>query len=271
MIVDPSSNEVGTALAAVRGITDAVAIDQAAGNFVAEGLGGDLDEAREVVSDAAASIEPVRAEEVGVGGRRDTVSAFAYPAPANMVLFVFINTLAISTALASDRKAGIIRRIASTPHHTGTVLLGMGAARFAFSLVQSLIVVVLGLVVFDVDWGNPSVAVALIVVWAWLSTAVGVLVGSLVADSEQAQAIGIPIGVAMGMLGGCMWPLDIVPEALRVIGHVTPHAWVMDAWDDQVFGDASFTNAGVELLVLVGFAVVLSALAARALRAAVVR
>lgn len=27
-----------------------------------------------------------------------------------------------------------------------------------------------------------------------------------------------------------MWPLEIVPPVVRAIGHVTPHAWAVDAW-----------------------------------------
>jgi ABC-2 type transport system permease protein len=273
LLVDPSSNEVGSALATVRGVTDAVAVERAATQFVAGQLDGDVGEAEEAVADAAADLAPVQALELDESTRRErSPSAFAYPAPANMVLFVFINTFAVSTTLANDRKNGILQRILSTPHRSGTVLLGIGAARAAFALAQSLLILVIGSLVFGVSWGDPLAVAALVVTWAILSTSVGVLLGSIVGSAEQAQAVGIPVAVAMGMLGGCMWPLGIVPDALRVVGHLTPHAWAMDAWAEQVFSsDPSFTDAGRSLLVLAGFIVVIGALAARSLRRVVVR
>jgi ABC-2 type transport system permease protein len=274
LIVDPTSDEVGSALAVVRGVVDGVAVEEAAVGFVAERAGGDGDEAEAAVAVAAAagSIEPVGAVDIDDEDQRGPAGAFAYPAPANLVLFVFINTFVVSSVLATDRKAGIVRRLLATPHRTGTVLGGIGAARFAFALLQSTIILVVGRLVFDVHWGDPIGALSLVVLFAMLATSVGLLVGSLVSSSEQAQAIGIPIGVAMGMLGGCMWPLDIVPDAMRIAGHIVPHAWAMDAWEDLAWGeDVTVVDILPELGVLAGFTVVLGVLAARALRATTIR
>ncbi|HEU5470800.1 MAG TPA: hypothetical protein VFV67_09105 [Actinophytocola sp.] len=52
-----------------------------------------------------------------------------------------------------------------------------------------------------------SAAAALITVWALVGTGTGILAGTLSRTPEQAGAIGI----AAGMLGGAMWPLEIVP------------------------------------------------------------
>lgn len=65
-----------------------------------------------------------------------------------------------------------------------------------------------------------------------------------------------------------MWPLDIVPEAMRVAGHLTPHAWAMDAWIELVYDDAGLVDIALELGVLAGLAAVLGVLAARRLRTA---
>jgi ABC-2 type transport system permease protein len=53
--------------------------------------------------------------------------------------------------------------------------------------------------------------------------------GTVFRTSEQATAIGPAVGTAFGMLGGCMWPLEIVPQPVRLVGHATPHAWAVDA------------------------------------------
>src|SRR5690606_28151912 len=145
--------------------------------------------------------------------------------------------------LALDRQRGIVRRLLATPHGTGTILAGIGAAKLSIALAQSALVLAVGALFFDVDWGTPVAYVPLIVLFAMVAAAVGLLVG-------------------------CMWPREIVPPVMRAIGHVAPHAWAMDAWRDLVFDHRGLGDIAVELAVLAGFTVVLGLLAARQLRRA---
>jgi ABC-2 type transport system permease protein len=121
-------------------------------------------------------------------------------------------------------------------------------------------------VAFGVTWGNLLAAAALVVTFAVLATAVGLLLGSWASDADQAQSIGIPIGVATGMLGGCMWPLEVVPRAMQVAGHISPHAWAMDAWQELIYDRADLAGIAPNLAVLGGMALVVGAFAVRQLR-----
>ena len=67
-----------------------------------------------------------------------------------------------------------------------------------------------------------------------------------------------------------MWPLEIVPEAMRTAGHVTPHAWAMDGFVDLIIRGESAAGIVPQLAVLVGIAAVLLPLATWRLRKAVV-
>jgi ABC-type multidrug transport system permease subunit len=58
-----------------------------------------------------------------------------------------------------------------------------------------------------------------------------------------------------------MWPLSVVGPAMQRIGHLTPQAWAMDAWNLIINDGAGVAAVATELAVLIGFAVVLSALA----------
>ena len=110
---------------------------------------------------------------------------------------------------------------------------------------------------FGVDWGSPPAVAALVVAFSLVATGAGLLVGAVANDPERAQALGIPVAIGLAMLGGCMWPLEIVPEPMRVLGHVTPHAWAIDGWIELVFEDGGFGAVLVPVLVLLGYAAVL--------------
>jgi ABC-2 type transport system permease protein len=216
--------------------------------------------------------EQVRVESTTIGGRENALpSGFNYTAPSNLVLFVFITSLAGAAALVEERRLGVTRRMLAAPTTVSTILFGETLGRFLVALLQGLIIFVVGWLVFGVDWGDPPAALLLLTVFALVGTGAGMLFGSVLRTAEQATSIGPPVGIALGMLGGCMWPLAIVPEPMRLAGHLFPHAWAMDAFIDLIAEDAGLAGIAGKLAVLAGFAAVLLALATWRLRRALVR
>lgn len=263
--------------AGLRTAVDAAVADQGttlhAARFTAQRYGGPfethLTEAREL----AASTEEVgvAVETLGDGQSVTFGTGFDYQAPANLTLFVFITSVATAAQVVETRRLGVTRRMLGTPTRAGTILVGEALGRFAIALLQGLFILVAGVLVFGVDFGDPVGAGALLVAFVLVGTGAGMLAGAVLRTPEQTQAVGVPVGIALGMLGGCMWPLAIVPEGMQTVGHLFPHAWAMDAWIRlTAFGDGI---GGIlpQLGVLAGFAAVLLGAATWRLRRAIVR
>jgi ABC-2 type transport system permease protein len=173
--------------------------------------------------------------------------------------------------IVESRRLGVTRRLLAGPVSPGTVVAGYAASRFLVALFQGVLVVIAGALLFDVSWGAPGAVALLVTLFAVVAAAAGVLVGAVARTPEQTQSVGVPLGIAMGMLGGALWPLDFVPDWLRQLGHVTPHAWAMDGWVAVVFEGGGVTDIVVELAVLAAFGFVLMAVSAVMLRRAVTR
>lgn len=272
MIVDPSRATSTSARTSVAAVVDRHAAVILAAELGVDEAGVGADEASVLAASIAADLRgvEVRTDEVGTGGI-DAGSPFSYPAAANLVLFTFINTMAVGGVIVESRRLGVTRRLLAGPVSPATVVTGYAASRFVVALLQGLLVVVAGALLFDVSWGQPAAVLALVVLFSVVAAAAGVLLGAVARTPEQAQSIGVPIGIAMGMLGGALWPLQFVPDWLRRLGHVTPHAWAMDGWVAVVFESGGVADIAVELAVLAGFGVALMALAAVMLRRAVTR
>ena len=82
------------------------------------------------------------------------------------------------------------------------------------------------------------------------------------AASVNGSAIGPTAGIALAMLGGCMWPLSIVSSSMRAIGHITPQSWAVDAWTSLLSRHGSVVTILPDLGVLAAFAAVLLSFAA---------
>ncbi|MDZ7706289.1 MAG: ABC transporter permease [Trueperaceae bacterium] len=195
----------------------------------------------------------VVSQTVGVAGSA-LPSGFAYSAPAYLVLFMFINTLVAAWGLPTDRQRGLTRRAFAAPTGSSAVLLGEWSYRLLVALLQAGLIVIVGAVLFGVDWGHPLAVAAIVVLFALSATGASVLLGSLARTPQQVTALAPPLGIALGMLGGCMWPLEIVGPTMRTLGHATPHAWAVDALMRVVGAGAGPSDIAVELIVLAAFA-----------------
>jgi ABC-2 type transport system permease protein len=266
-VVDQTRPAPAPVRSAVSAVVARQAAEVKAARFAAAQRGVPFDTALARASALATSQAPVRVAATTIGGSEDALpTGFNYTAPANLVLFVFITSLAGAAGLIEARRLGVTRRMLATPTTATTILFGEALSRFTIAMLQALIILGVGWLVFGVDWGDPPAALLLIVTFALVATGVGMLGGAVLRNAEQATSIGPPVGIALGMLGGCMWPLAIVPQPMRVVGHLFPQAWAMDAFIALIAKGERITGIALELAVLAAFAAVLLALATWRLR-----
>ena len=272
LLSDPTSGATPAVRSTFGGVVAAQAAVVASARFGAERTGRSFDESLEVARRLERSGPAVGVDQRSVGRGIDPVtSRFAYTAPSNLVLFVFANTVATAAALVDTRRLGISRRMLATPTSTRTMLAGEALGRFGIALFQAVLILAVGALVFGVEWGDPLGAAALVVVFVLVATGAGMLVGAVARTGEQAGAVGAPVAIALGMLGGCMWPLEVVGDVMRAVGHLVPHAWAMDAWRDLIFDRQGLSGIATELDVLTAWAVALLAVATWRLHGALTR
>ena len=187
-----------------------------------------------------------------------------------LVLVVFLNSLAAGSVLIETRRLGMYERMSAAPMRAASIVIGESLTYVVLAVVQSVLIVSIAAVVFGVSWGNPLAAVALIAVWAFVGAGAGMLSGTLFRRPEQATSIGPAVGIVLAMLGGCMWPLAMVTNVMRTVGHATPQAWAVDAWTKLLAQRGTITSIAGDLAILGVFAAALLALATARLRRALV-
>lgn len=261
----------GSTLTTIRSVVARQAATVQAAAFATERVGGTFaqNQARALALQRQAPVAGVSTVVVDSASNYLPLG-FSYSAPTMLVLFVFINATAGGAAIIQTRRFGIFSRALAAPVRPRDLVLGEGLCYLALAAAQAALIVVVGAVVFGVGWGNPLAATLLIGVWCLVGTGAGLVSGTLFHTPEQASAIGPAVGIAFGMLGGCMWPLEIVPAGVRAAGHLTPHAWAVDAWVTLLSRGGGVTDILGPLAVLSGFAVLLLGTATFRLRRSLV-
>ena len=196
---------------------------------------------------------------------------FDIGASSQLFLFTFLTSLTGAGALIQTRQYGVATRMLSTPTSTLTVLLGTAGGRLAIALFQAGYIVVISTVAFGVNWGDPWGATAVILLFAIVSAAAAMVVGSVFSNDSQAAGAGIGIGLGSAALGGSMVPIELYPETVAQVARITPHAWANDAMAELVRRDGTIMDILPQLAALGGFAVVLLALGSWTLNRALVR
>ncbi len=227
------------------------------------------DAASDVV--AAVPVSPVAITTVTIGeGGLDQEFAglgqFDLGASTQLLLFVFITAMTGSAAVVQARRWGVLDRVLAGPTAPGTVVAGLALGQLAVAGVQALVIVAATSLLFDVNWGDPVAASAVVVLFSLVAAAAGLLFGALLRNEEQVGGLGVPISLAAAAIGGCMVPLELFPDPLRAAANLTPHAWGNLAFAEIVRRDGGLLDVLPQLGVLALFAVVLGVAAATALR-----
>jgi ABC-2 type transport system permease protein len=216
--------------------------------------------------DPAVSGVVVRVETVGEAIFPSSLGQFDLGASTSLVLFMFLTGLTGSAAIIETRRLGVASRMLSTPTPAGTVVTGEGLGRFAVVMVQGLYILFTTLVLFQVNWGDPIGAAAVMILFGAVAAGAAMLMGTVFRNDQQAGGIGVVLGLGLAALGGCMIPIEFFSDTMQRVAHLTPHAWALDAFAVLVRQDGTIVDILPELGVLAVYAAVLLTLSGFRLR-----
>jgi ABC-2 type transport system permease protein len=189
------------------------------------------------------------------------LSPFAYVAPANLVLFMGIAVLVLSAGMVETRRLGVAQRLSAAPITKRAVVFGQMASMMVTAIAMALGLLFVGIILFNVHWGNP-LSVLLVVVLLGISVAaLAVIIGTWSRSQEQAIATAVIVAISAGMLGGCVYQLDTVSTTVREVGHIAPQAWAMDTFVKLIYDHATLADTLPDIGALAAFAVGLSVIA----------
>lgn len=194
------------------------------------------------------------------------VSGFDVGAAGETLLFVFLISLAGSATLIQSRRYGVTARTLAAPVSAGQTLGGQALGRFVIAAFQGGYIMVATALLFDVSWGNVYASMLVLVAFSAVAAGAAMLIGSLLDNEAAASGVGVGLGLVLAALGGSMLPLELFPDTLRTVAHITPHAWAYEAFAEIQRHDGGIVDVLPQLGVLTGMAVLLLVLGAWALR-----
>jgi len=191
-----------------------------------------------------------------VYGNKDT-SLFDTFSPMLVGFFVFLFVFLISgVALLKERTGGTLERLLTTPIKRYEVVLGYVLGYGIFALIQTIIVVFYAVKVLDIVMvGSVWFVLLTNILVAFVALAVGTFLSSF-ASSEFQMIQFIPIIIVPQVFFMGIFPLDGMADWLQQIGKIMPMYYAADALNGVMYKGWGFSDISLDLLVLLGFAVI---------------
>lgn len=182
-----------------------------------------------------------------------TQAGFGQSIPGMGSMFVMFTVFGSLYVLIREKVNWTIQRLVMMPLSRGQILAGKILMWFAVGMLQYVVVFLIGLVV-GVNFGHDLVALLLTMIIYTLSiTAFSFAVSTLLKTEAQANSVSLLLSLMLASLGGAWWSLDVVPEFMRIIGHLSPVAWAMDSYKSLLFENGNLMSVLPNLAVLAVF------------------
>jgi ABC-2 type transport system permease protein len=185
-----------------------------------------------------------------------------------MLFFTTFSMVFVMADILKEKKLHVFQRNLVTPVSHASQLFAKMIVTFMLGVMQIAIILFAGQYLFGINWGdNLGILLLISSCYILTFTCFGLFLSSVIKSYDQIGALTPIVLVSTAMLGGCMWPLEIINSKwLLLLSNITPQKWALSAMEDIAMRGASPSTATTSILVLLGMAVVYFLLGLRVMK-----
>ncbi len=186
------------------------------------------------------------------------ISYIAYITPGILLLTGLTAAVLGGSTLLMERVNGVIKEYLVAPIPRLAVLLGTIASGITKCMLQSIIVLILGIFLGANLTSNPLAILAGLVVVAMFSlgfVGIAAAVASKAKGMESYHALIAVLNLPLLFLSNALYPLEKVPAIIHVIAMFNPVTYAVDATRILFFNAQPELNMWLDIPVIVAFMV----------------
>jgi len=175
--------------------------------------------------------------------------------PSIIALTIFQGAvMGMGRAVAGEKKDGSLTRVFLTPTSNVTIILGTLLFYIVFEIFRSSFLILLAMNLFQIKIEGSLIAVFLVVViYAGVSTAIGMLLSSIVKSEQQYMAMSMLVSMPTVFLGGAFFPVQAMPKFLQAVAAFLPVTYAGDALRGVMIKGFSLITISYEIFILMLF------------------
>jgi ABC-2 type transport system permease protein len=179
------------------------------------------------------------------------LGAAAFFVPSILAMALMQLGLFGAIPLVQQREKLILKRLNATPLRRWTLIGSNIITRLVIGLIQTLLIIGVGALLFNVTiLGSLLEVAALVVLGALMFISLGYVVASFVPTEESANMVTSILQFPLMFLSGIFFPLEQMPGWLRTIAAFLPLTYLGDALRQVMVGGTPFVPVIVSVAIL---------------------
>lgn len=203
--------------------------------------------------------------ETGAGSSYDSLnhSMIGFSLFFSMYTMVF----GIGTIL-NDRQYKTWQRMLISPVSKTSILGGSMVVAYITGAVQIGVLILGGKYLLGIDWGDSILGILMVAgSFVFTITSMGLMLSGVVKTHAQLSAVTPVVLTSTSMLGGCMWPLEIVNNKLLLfLAELTPQKWAIQGMESIASKGMGFSAAVFPTIVLLGMGILFFAVGVKIMK-----
>lgn len=202
--------------------------------------------------------KPIELEREMIGSKSD--ESFNYLKHSMIGFAILFSTYTVVFSIGTilnDRQYNTWQRMLISPISKVSLLGGSMIAAYIIGILQIGILIIGGKFLFGIDWGSSIIGIILIAgTFIFAMTCFGLLLSGIVKTHAQLAAITPVVLTSTAMIGGCMWPLEIITSRILLgLANLTPHKWAVEGMKKIAINGYGIEAAFIPSIILVGMGV----------------
>ena len=201
----------------------------------------------------------VKSELVNADGTPFNYYDFTVPGLMAMIAIMSVMT-GLASAITRERELGTLDGVMVTPISRGSIVIGKVLAQTIRGFVTAMIILVVSWLFFGVHFTGVSLlwTVFLLLLGTFSFIGVGVMVTAAMREQETAMITMTTITFPMMFFSGVFFPIQQMPKIMQYIAYIFPLTYAADALRNVITLNVGWNFIWVDVVVLVGFAIVTS-------------
>ena len=174
--------------------------------------------------------------------------------PGVLAQSVVFMAIFFGITLVWERDLGLLHKLLSTPAPRYSIIIGKTFAAGVRSIFQAILVFVLALIIrvqLNMDPISILGVLFVIVLSGMCFSSLSIFLASLLKTRERMMGIGQAITMPLFFASSAIYPVDLMPDWLKVVARVNPLSYAVDALRAiLVTGDFSHLPTDLGILVL---------------------
>lgn len=187
------------------------------------------------------------------------VSYMQFIFPGILGMTILFSSIFSSISIIWDKEFGLMKEILVAPVSRFSIVIGKALSGTIISVIQATIILLLfPFLGIELDLISIPYIIVIAFLLSFCISALGIIIATFFENLESFSTIMNFIVMPMFFLSGAMYPVQKLPEVLKIIAKINPLTFGIDALKHSIFRKAQVSDFSLlaDISVLIAFSIV---------------